>query len=122
MNIGEPGFEVDTGKLKIGNGYHAWNDLPYVGGEGSETLIFNALTRNDFPSIGRIDMLYKATKENQLYQWDNENQTYNLLFSEDYITQEKLYEVIEDIDETLENYATTTFTQELYNNITPLSK
>jgi len=29
---GEPGFEKDTNKLKIGNGDAAWNDLPYLGG------------------------------------------------------------------------------------------
>lgn len=27
---GEPGYELDTGKLKIGNGQTAWNDLPYL--------------------------------------------------------------------------------------------
>ena len=30
---GEPGFEIDTGKLKIGNGSTHWNDLEYVGGD-----------------------------------------------------------------------------------------
>lgn len=30
---GEPGFESDTGKLKIGNGIDAWNLLPYLNGE-----------------------------------------------------------------------------------------
>ena len=29
---GEPGFEKDTNKLKIGDGSKAWNDLPYFGG------------------------------------------------------------------------------------------
>lgn len=28
---GEPGFERDTGKLKLGDGNTAWRDLPYVG-------------------------------------------------------------------------------------------
>ena len=28
---GEPGFEKDTNKLKIGDGTHAWNDLAYLG-------------------------------------------------------------------------------------------
>jgi len=28
---GEPGFEKDTNKLKIGDGTSAWNDLPYLG-------------------------------------------------------------------------------------------
>lgn len=27
LAAGEPGFETDTGKLKIGNGTTAWNDL-----------------------------------------------------------------------------------------------
>lgn len=27
---GEPGFEKDTNKLKIGNGEKHWNDLPYL--------------------------------------------------------------------------------------------
>lgn len=28
---GEPGFETDTGRFKIGDGVTAWNDLPYAG-------------------------------------------------------------------------------------------
>jgi len=27
---GEPGFETDTGRLKIGDGSTAWNSLPYI--------------------------------------------------------------------------------------------
>lgn len=27
---GEPGFELDTGKLKIGDGIKFWRDLPYI--------------------------------------------------------------------------------------------
>jgi hypothetical protein len=30
LAIGEPGFETDTGKLKIGNGETAWINLPYI--------------------------------------------------------------------------------------------
>jgi hypothetical protein len=26
---GEPGFETDTGRYKLGNGIELWNDLPY---------------------------------------------------------------------------------------------
>jgi hypothetical protein len=32
LNLGEPGFEKDTKKLKIGDGVTAWNDLQYVAG------------------------------------------------------------------------------------------
>jgi hypothetical protein len=34
LKRGEPGFETDTGKLKIGDGIHSWADLDYVTGEG----------------------------------------------------------------------------------------
>ena len=30
LNPGEPGFEMDTCKLKIGNGSTPWKELPYV--------------------------------------------------------------------------------------------
>ena len=30
LERGEPGFEIDTGRLKIGNGETAWNDLEYL--------------------------------------------------------------------------------------------
>lgn len=32
LALGEPGFERDTYKLKIGDGVTAWNDLAYFGG------------------------------------------------------------------------------------------
>jgi len=31
---GEPGVELDTGQMKIGDGIHTWSDLPYVGTGG----------------------------------------------------------------------------------------
>ena len=30
LKEGEPGVEIDTGKLKIGNGINHWVDLPYI--------------------------------------------------------------------------------------------
>ena len=33
LEDGEPGFELDTGRLKIGDGKTLWNDLKYFGGE-----------------------------------------------------------------------------------------
>ena len=30
LNTGEPGFEMDTFKLKIGNGSTPWKELPYI--------------------------------------------------------------------------------------------
>ena len=31
LDQGEPGFEYDTYKLKIGAGFTPWNSLPYIG-------------------------------------------------------------------------------------------
>jgi hypothetical protein len=30
LELGEPGFEYDTNKLKIGDGRHYWTNLPYL--------------------------------------------------------------------------------------------
>lgn len=38
LGDGEPGFEEDTGSLKIGDGVKHWNDLPYVAGVAPYTL------------------------------------------------------------------------------------
>jgi hypothetical protein len=86
LNAGEPGFEIDTGKLKIGNGTTPWNDLPYLGED--KTLIINANTHYDFPAIGDADIIYKASQENQLYQWNNDTYDYELLLPSNLVTQE----------------------------------
>ena len=36
---GEPCFELDTGKLKIGNGTTAYNDLPYINSDSVQIEI-----------------------------------------------------------------------------------
>lgn len=35
---GEPGFELDTGKLKIGDGTSLWSGLSYLGGSGGSGI------------------------------------------------------------------------------------
>lgn len=45
LGLGEPGFEVDTDRLKIGDGTTAWNDLPYIG-IGDNNLIFTDIGSN----------------------------------------------------------------------------
>jgi len=39
LTQGEPGLELDTNKIKIGDGIHFWDDLPYFG-----NYIFSDLT------------------------------------------------------------------------------
>lgn len=31
LSEGEPGYEIDSGKSKVGDGVTHWNDLPYFG-------------------------------------------------------------------------------------------
>lgn len=38
LQAGQPFYEIDTHKLKIGDGSTAWNDLPYIGGSGSTSV------------------------------------------------------------------------------------
>ena len=76
---GEPGVETDTLKLKIGNGFTVWNDLPYLSGLSSEpetTIIYNAiLIVEELPETGNEESLYKVADTQKLYYWDaNENQ------------------------------------------------
>lgn len=77
LRLAEPGFEVDTYKLKIGDGRTVWNDLPYIAG-GDPTPsevsgIVNASTHYDFPSVGNENYIYKAVAE-FLFQWGHIHQ------------------------------------------------
>ena len=72
---GEPGFETDTGKLKLGNGRDAWLDLDYV----NPDFLFVGETVTDFPDEGDANKLYRATKEQALYQWNPTERTYESL-------------------------------------------
>lgn len=39
LSLGEPGFETDTKRLKIGDGSSVWNDLDYVVGSGGGAAV-----------------------------------------------------------------------------------
>ena len=57
---GEPGYEKDTGRLKIGNGETPWLELAYIGGEGvglTEAEIINLIQgyTTDFVDIDELD-------------------------------------------------------------------
>ena len=39
LKQGEPGFEYDTGKLKIGDGIKHWLELDYVGSQFNESEV-----------------------------------------------------------------------------------
>lgn len=74
---GEPGYEMDTGRVKIGNGTDAWLDLPYVGEDGPGVI--NADTHLNFPTVGNVNYIYKATQEKKLYQWNETIKAYEVI-------------------------------------------
>ena len=73
---GEPGFVYDLNRLKIGDGITPWNDLPYIDGK-REVSNFDYL--EEFPTIGDENIIYKAEKEQRLYQFNSETQEYEKL-------------------------------------------
>lgn len=44
LTIGEPGLEVDTGKIKFGDGATAWNSLPYSSPGSDATIAVGAVS------------------------------------------------------------------------------
>lgn len=84
---GEPGFVIDKNKIKIGDGVKTWKELEYIGGESGS--VYNAKTHYDFPSIGSVEVIYKAEDERKIYQWNASALRYDVL-SEVEITMQDL--------------------------------
>lgn len=70
---GEPGFVYDENRLKVGDGITPWNDLSYIDGK-REVCNFDYIT--DFPEVGQEDIVYKAEKEQCLYQFNTDSLKY----------------------------------------------
>lgn len=66
LNLGEPGYETDTKKLKIGNGTDSWTLLPYLAGDSGEPVIV------DEDIDDRVAQLLQAGT-NVSIQYDDEN-------------------------------------------------
>ena len=76
LEQGEPGFVYDENRLKVGDGKTPWNDLPYIEGKAE---VANFSTISDFPALGDPSILYKASKELSLYQFNPETNSYEKL-------------------------------------------
>ena len=76
---GEPGFEIDTLHLKIGDGKTKWNDLPYQD-QNNENVV-NARVFAELPSIGQENVIYKVSSTAKLYQWNTTTNSYESLMS-----------------------------------------
>lgn len=82
LQQGEPGFEIDTGKLKIGNGVDTWINLSYVG-DNSDSGIISVDTKSLLPETGNIFLIYRVIDERMLYQWNDDNKIYEPLNATD---------------------------------------
>ena len=80
---GEPIYELDTGKLKIGDGIHDYADLAYFG----KKLVYNNIF--EFPTVGNEGTLYIVNNGNS-YVWDAQKKRYKVLF----LDNRQFYELI----------------------------
>lgn len=70
---GEIGIEIDTNKIKIGDGVKTWTQLDYVNSSASFIVVKNF---NDLPEEGVDDKLYKVSSSQLLYIWNSLTNTY----------------------------------------------
>lgn len=68
LKAGEPGWEVDTHRLKIGDGITPWGALPYV--ETGADEILTVQTLNELPQPGDASRIYRVVQEKLLFQWN----------------------------------------------------
>lgn len=71
---GEPAFELDTFKLKIGNGVMSYNELPYIAdaaalqsSDSESSILF--VDSKTLPALGGEDILYVVKDTGELKIW-----------------------------------------------------
>lgn len=67
------------GKLSDFDRDIGWIDLPKVEVVEQKPYVINRATRYDFPSVGDVEVIYKAEQEGLLYQWNSTALKYELL-------------------------------------------
>lgn len=51
LSAGEPGYELDTHKLKIGDGHNFYNDLPYINSSNDFESEFNFVSKEQIQKL-----------------------------------------------------------------------
>lgn len=69
LDSGEPGFEYDTGKLKIGDGIHNWKELGYLGDNSNNDIEFID-KYNNLPDVGIPNTLYCVADDKLIYHYN----------------------------------------------------
>lgn len=114
---GEPAFELDTFKLKIGNGVMSYNELPYIAdaaalqsSDSESSILF--VDSKTLPALGGEDILYVVKDTGELKIWVdgkyvNFGGSTNL---ENYVTKDEIQNFV--TNEQISNYVTNeTFTE-----------
>lgn len=73
LRQGEPGFEYDTGKLKIGDGFTPWVNLKYINENidvDKQEEMVTVSTYSELPKVGDEKKLYRVVEDKLLYQWN----------------------------------------------------
>ena len=86
LSAGEPGFEIDTYRLKIGDGETAWNDLPYIGvgsGGGGDIIVDTVLSDTSLNPIANKTVKAALDRLEALIEKDHYN------FSDGFIVTEE---------------------------------
>jgi hypothetical protein len=71
---GEPGFEYDTGKFKIGDGIHPWKELKYQGSDSNNIEFIDKY--NELPETGISNTLYCVKDDKLIYHYNSETSKY----------------------------------------------
>jgi hypothetical protein len=69
------GNVIDT-QIKIGDGVHSYNDLPFAAND-----VVSCVNRYEFPSIGNPNKIYKDETARKLYQWNANTMVYETLIT-----------------------------------------
>ena len=69
-------YSTDVKKIKIGDGVSRWTDLEY---QAADSSVVEGRTHYDFPSIGKTSVLYKASEEKKIYQWNQTERKYEVI-------------------------------------------
>lgn len=129
---GEPAFELDTFKLKIGNGVMSYNELPYIAdaaalqsSDSESSILF--VDSKTLPALGGEDILYVVKDTGELKIWVdgkyvNFGGTTNL---ENYVTKDEITNFVTKeetnnfvTNEQISNYVTNETFTEANNQIT----
>ncbi len=79
LSAREPSIATDTGVMKIGDGVTPWSELAAV----NEQYVYEASTHYGFPSVGKVNAIYKASDEKMLYQWNETELAYEAISTGD---------------------------------------